>query len=105
MVDKLGIAQQTLAHYEVPRIRIPASTLPVLATLFAVPVDVLVGHNQQTKRGGKRGPAPSPAPSRPRSARQGHVLDLTALDSDLTARGSYGESSSLSSLTNYVETT
>ncbi len=39
------------------RIRVPASTLPLLATLFAVPVDVLVGHNQQTKSAGKRGPA------------------------------------------------
>ncbi len=58
LADKLGIAQQTLAHYEVARIRVPASTLPLLATLFMTPVDVLVGHAQHTQRSGKRGPAP-----------------------------------------------
>ena len=57
LADKLGVAQQTLAHYEVARIRVPASTLPLLATLFAVPVDVLVGHELSAQRGGKRGPA------------------------------------------------
>jgi transcriptional regulator with XRE-family HTH domain len=57
MAEKLSIAQQTLAHYEVARIRVPASTLPLLATLFMVPVDELVGHAQQT-HAGKRGPVP-----------------------------------------------
>ena len=46
LAEKLGVAQQTLAHYEVARIRIPASTLPLLATLFATTVDVLIGHAQ-----------------------------------------------------------
>jgi transcriptional regulator with XRE-family HTH domain len=58
LADKLGVAQQTLAHYEVARIRVPASTLPLLATLFMTPVDTLVGHTQQAQRTGKRGPAP-----------------------------------------------
>ncbi|HXE04809.1 MAG TPA: helix-turn-helix domain-containing protein [Bryobacteraceae bacterium] len=57
LADKLGIAQQTLAHYEVARIRLPASTLPQLATLFMTSVDELVGHAQQ-KQAGKRGPLP-----------------------------------------------
>jgi transcriptional regulator with XRE-family HTH domain len=56
LAEKLGVAQQTLAHYEVARIRVPASTLPLLATLFAVPVDMLVGHNQHARHAGKRGP-------------------------------------------------
>jgi transcriptional regulator with XRE-family HTH domain len=55
LAEKLGVAQQTLAHYEVARIRMPASTLPLLATLFITPVDTLVGHAQRT---GKRGPTP-----------------------------------------------
>lgn len=55
LAEKLGVAQQTLAHYEVARIRIPASTLPLLATLFMTPIDDLVGHSQRT---GKRGSIP-----------------------------------------------
>lgn len=58
LAEKLGVAQQTLAHYEVARIRIPASTLPLLATLFATPIDVLVGHAQHAHHTGKRGPNP-----------------------------------------------
>ncbi|MDO8369830.1 MAG: helix-turn-helix domain-containing protein [Candidatus Nitrotoga sp.] len=58
LAEKLGIAQQTLAHYEVVRIRVPASTLPLLATLFTTPIDELVGHTQHAQRAGKRGPAP-----------------------------------------------
>lgn len=57
LAEKLGVAQQTLAHYEVARIRVPASTLPLLATLFMTPIDTLVGHAQHTQRTGKRGPA------------------------------------------------
>lgn len=57
LADKLGVAQQTLAHYEVARIRMPASVLPQLATLFATSIDELVGLAHQQQRGGKRGPA------------------------------------------------
>lgn len=57
LATKLGVAQQTLAHYEVARIRLPASTLPQMATLFAVTVDDLVGHAQQ-RHAAKRGPMP-----------------------------------------------
>ncbi len=57
MADKLGIAQQTLAHYEVGRNRMPASALPMLATLFALPIDELLGHSQANRRHSKRGPA------------------------------------------------
>lgn len=57
LAEKLGVAQQTLAHYEVARIRVPASTLPLLATLFTTPIDTLVGHAQHVQRTGKRGPA------------------------------------------------
>lgn len=51
----LGIAQQTLAHYEVGRLRLPASMLPVLAEGLKVSVEELVG--QSSPRGHKRGPA------------------------------------------------
>ncbi len=51
----LGIAQQTLAHYEVGRLRLPASLLPVLAEGLKVSVEALVG--QPNPRSHKRGPA------------------------------------------------
>ena len=55
MADELGIAQQTYAHYEVGRIRMPIATLPAIAQFFGVSVDELLGRKNGT---GKRGPAP-----------------------------------------------
>ena len=58
LAEVLGIAQQTLAHYEVARLRVPASMLPTLAETFKVQVDVLLGRAAAaTPRTGKRGPA------------------------------------------------
>ncbi len=56
LADSLGIAQQTLAHYEGGRIRAPASMLPQLAQIFGVGIDELVGHPNKTAS--KRGPTP-----------------------------------------------
>jgi transcriptional regulator with XRE-family HTH domain len=56
LAGQLQISQQTLAHYEVGRLRVPASMLPVLAQMFAVSVDALLG--REIKRAVKRGPAP-----------------------------------------------
>lgn len=56
LAEQLGISQQTLAHYEVGRLRVPASMLPTLAQIFGASVDVLLGRGN--KRGAKRGPAP-----------------------------------------------
>jgi transcriptional regulator with XRE-family HTH domain len=53
LADQLGIAQQTLAHYEGGRLRFPASTLPKLAQKLGLTVDELLGE-EKTK--GKRGP-------------------------------------------------
>ena len=53
IADELGIAQQTLAHYESGRLRLPASMLPPLAQMLALTVDELLG---QEKSKGKRGP-------------------------------------------------
>lgn len=56
VADALEIAQQTYAHYEVGRIRMPVSLLPQLAQLFGVSTDeLLVGHRSGS---GKRGPTP-----------------------------------------------
>ena len=55
MADQLGLAQQTFAHYEVGRARMPVSLLPELARIFGVAVDELLGMRNGA---GKRGPAP-----------------------------------------------
>lgn len=55
LADELGIAQQTFAHYEVGRARMPVSLLPQLARLFGVGADELLGLRNGA---GKRGPAP-----------------------------------------------
>ena len=56
VVDERGIAQQTLAHYEVGRARPPVSLLPQFSRIFAVSVDALLGG--ESKRAAKRGPVP-----------------------------------------------
>lgn len=57
LADRLGIAQQTLAHYEVGRVRMAASLLPTIADLLDLSLDeLLVGH-PQGRTPGKRGPA------------------------------------------------
>lgn len=57
LADQLGIAQQTLAHYEVGRLRVPASMLPSLAQVLGLTVEELLGQ-PQVKASLKRGPAP-----------------------------------------------
>ena len=54
----LGIAQQTLAHYEVGRLRLPVALVPKLAALFAVSTDALLGIADARTGASKRGPTP-----------------------------------------------
>ena len=55
VADLLGIAQQSYAHYEVGRVRMPVWMLPRIAQLFGVGAEELIG---EPARPGKRGPAP-----------------------------------------------
>lgn len=55
VADQLGIAQQTVAHYEAGRMRVPAFMLAPLAQMFGLTVDELLG---QEMKPGKRGPTP-----------------------------------------------
>jgi transcriptional regulator with XRE-family HTH domain len=55
LADELGIAQQTLAHYEVGRVRVAVAQLPQLARALAVTVEELIGEEAQPAR---RGPVP-----------------------------------------------
>ena len=55
----LGIAQQTLAHYEGGRLRLPASLLPALAQELQLPVEGLLGQHGAAKTSARRGPVPA----------------------------------------------
>lgn len=57
LADQLGIAQQTLAHYEVARARIAASLLPRVAELLDLSLDELLMGRPTIRLPGKRGPA------------------------------------------------
>lgn len=56
VAERLGISQQTLAHYEVGRLRIAVATLIPLAGILNTSLDELV-YPQAGKKAGKRGPA------------------------------------------------
>ena len=57
VAKQLGISQQTLAHYEVGRLRISVSTLITLASILHSSVDELVYGQETIKGNAKRGPA------------------------------------------------
>jgi len=57
LAERLGIAQQTLAHYEVGRARIAASLLPALADVLDLSLDELLVGAPTARIPGKRGPA------------------------------------------------
>ena len=56
LAKTLGIAQQTMAHYEGGVSRVAVSHLPTLARTLGVSIEELLGEG--TARAGKRGPAP-----------------------------------------------
>jgi len=55
LAQTLGIAQQTLAHYEVGRLRVAAALLPPIGKTLGLSLEGLLGETAKT---GKRGPAP-----------------------------------------------
>jgi len=54
----LGMAQQTLAHYEVGRLRTPVGLLVRVAEILAVGVEELIGEEGSTATRKRRGPEP-----------------------------------------------
>jgi len=60
LAGALGIAQQTMAHYEAGKVRFAAALLPVLAEALDLTIEALIGVESKlrAKHGGKRGPAP-----------------------------------------------
>jgi len=57
LAERLGVAQQTLAHYEGGTVRIAIATLADAAQALDTTVETLIG-SAAAKAGGKRGPAP-----------------------------------------------
>ena len=55
LAEILGVAQQTLAHYEVGRLRMAITTLAAIAKALAVPVELLLEDGSSTRHS-KRGP-------------------------------------------------
>ena len=55
LAEQLGIAQQTLAHYEMGRLRVAVALLPPMARTLGVAVEDLMGEEAPAA---KRGPAP-----------------------------------------------
>jgi transcriptional regulator with XRE-family HTH domain len=56
LAELLGVAQQTMAHYEGGTVRIPVETLAQLAQHLNTSVEALIG-TSTTKARSKRGPA------------------------------------------------
>ena len=57
LAEVMGVAQQTLAHYEAGRLRLLAGALPNLADQLGVGIEDLIGASTK-RRNGKRGPQP-----------------------------------------------
>lgn len=55
LAETLGIAQQTMAHYEVGRLRVSVVTLPALANALGATIEELLSEDTQNTKG-KRGP-------------------------------------------------
>jgi len=57
LAGAMGVAQQTLAHYEAGRLRLLAGALPNLADRLCVSVEELIGTSAKQTTISKRGPA------------------------------------------------
>ncbi len=57
LAQTLGIAQQTLAHYEGGVSRLPVALLPIVAKAVGASIEELLGQDDK-RSAGKRGPAP-----------------------------------------------
>lgn len=56
LAEHLGVAQQTLAHYEAGRLRLLAGAIPTLAQHLGVSVEELIGTPAKRGAAAKRGP-------------------------------------------------
>jgi transcriptional regulator with XRE-family HTH domain len=56
LADRLGIAQQQLASYEIGRRRVPLSLMPKLARALSVSIEELIGEESPQSAPTRRGP-------------------------------------------------
>jgi transcriptional regulator with XRE-family HTH domain len=56
LAAQLGIAQQTLSHYEGGNLRVPLALLPRLGEIFEMSLDELLTGHPASRQPGKRGP-------------------------------------------------
>ena len=56
LAEALETTQQQVASYESARLRVPASTLPRLARVLGVTLEMLIG--EEPRQAAKRGPPP-----------------------------------------------
>ena len=58
LAEQLGVAQQTMAHYEAGSVRIGVATLTEVASALEIAIEDLIGVTGKRAKSGKRGPAP-----------------------------------------------
>lgn len=58
LAEQLGVAQQTMAHYEAGSVRIGVATLTEVASALSIAIEDLIGVTGKRAKSGKRGPAP-----------------------------------------------
>jgi transcriptional regulator with XRE-family HTH domain len=79
LAEQLGVAQQTLAHYEVGRARMPASMLPTVARLLTLSLDELMGEPVPAASSAKAARARSSSGKRGPASRLQQQIDAIAL--------------------------
>ena len=58
LAEALGVAQQTMAHYEGGTLRVAVALLPPLTRTLDMTLEEVVGEERRSTKSGKRGPAP-----------------------------------------------
>ena len=58
LAEQLGVAQQTMAHYEAGALRVAVALLPPLTRTLDMTLEEVVGEERKSAKSGKRGPAP-----------------------------------------------
>jgi transcriptional regulator with XRE-family HTH domain len=58
LAEAIGVAQQTMAHYEAGALRVAVALLLPLTHTLDMTLEELVGEERKSTKGGRRGPAP-----------------------------------------------
>lgn len=58
IAEAIGVAQQTMAHYEAGALRVAVALLSPLSRTLDMTLEELVGEERKSTKSGKRGPVP-----------------------------------------------